>query len=192
VTAADLEVPFTLRGLPGQITVSLAPNESPDALGYRLLTDGAPAPFARGFPVCRASVQYPADGYAAMFGWIQLVRSSDSDPGQFELDPVALYADVATPYAWFGLRPELFDAPCRGSRADLEWLAHSFLCVSPDAVLTRRAHAVAGFSWGFRISGGTLELVRPAGLGPDAWDRHIKLLWRSFPDWAFGTGFFAG
>jgi hypothetical protein len=27
----------------------------------------------RGFPVCRATVTYPAEGYAAMFGWTQMV-----------------------------------------------------------------------------------------------------------------------
>jgi hypothetical protein len=64
-----------------------------------------------------------------MFGWTQIVRSTDSAQGRFEMDPIALYQQVPTPYAWSGLRPELFDAPCRGSRYDMTWEAHS-LCTS--------------------------------------------------------------
>ncbi len=35
----------------------------------------------------------------------------------------------------------------------MDWEAHSFLCISPDAVLTRQVQAIAGFSWGFTITG---------------------------------------
>jgi hypothetical protein len=45
--------------------------------------------FARDFPVCRATVTYPADGYAAIFGWTQLVRTTDTATGGFEMDPIA-------------------------------------------------------------------------------------------------------
>jgi len=60
---------------------------------------------------------------------------------------------------------ELFDAPSRGSRDDLDWEAHSFLCVSPDAVLTPRVQAITGFSWGFTITGEHISLTPPAALG---------------------------
>jgi hypothetical protein len=80
-----------------------------------------------------------------------MVCSTDSAPDRFEMDPIALYQQIPTPYAWFGIRPELFDAPCRDSRCDMTWQAHSFLCIAPDAVLTRRVQAIAGFSWGFAI-----------------------------------------
>ena len=107
----DLRIDFSLRGRSGVIAVSVTPNSDPDAIGYALLTGGLPTDAARGFPVCRATVAYPAQGYAAVFGWTQLVCSTDSDPDRFELDPIALYSEVATPYAWFGVKPELFDAP---------------------------------------------------------------------------------
>lgn len=67
-----LRVGFTLRGLEGRIDVSLTRNTDPESLGYSLLTDGEPVAFARDFPVCRATVTYPADGYAAVFGWTQM------------------------------------------------------------------------------------------------------------------------
>ena len=133
-----------LRGISGLIAVSVTRNTEPDALGYSLLTGGLPTDPARGYPVCRAEITYPAQGYAAVFGWTQMVCSTDSDPGRFEMDPIAIYQQIPTPYAWFGIRPELFDAPARGTRYDMAWEAHSFLCVSPDAVLTRHVQAIIG------------------------------------------------
>lgn len=187
--AGNLRISFSLRGISGLIAVSVTCNTDPDAIGYSLLSGGLPTDAARGFPVCRATVTYPAEGYAAVFGWTQLVRSTDSAPDRFETDPIALYRQVPTPYAWFGVRPELFDAPSRDSRDDMAWEAHSFLCVSPDAVLTRRVQAVAGFSWGFTISNRDIAFIPPEGLGPETWDSHLDLLITSYPDWIFDSGY---
>ena len=52
----------------------------------------------------------------------------------------------------------------------MTWEAHSFLCVSPDAVLTRHVQAIAGFSWGFTINQQDITFARPASLAPEAWD----------------------
>ena len=187
-----LRVPFSLRSISGLISVSVTANTDPRAIGYSLLTGGLPVDAARGFPVCRATVTYPAQGYAAMFGWTQMVRSADSAPGRFEMDPIALYQQIPTPYAWFGVTPELFDAPSRESRRDMTWEAHSFLCVSPDAVLTRHVQAIAGFSWGFTISQQHITLAQPAPLAPEAWDSHLDLLRTDYPDWIFDTGYLPG
>jgi hypothetical protein len=124
-----------------------------------------------------------------MFGWTQMVRSTDSAPDRFEMDPIALYRQVPTPYAWFGVRPELFDAPSRESRYDMTWEAHSFLCVSPDAVLTRHVQAIAGFSWGFTISQHDITFALPAAQGPEAWDSHLDLLRTDYPGWIFDRGY---
>jgi hypothetical protein len=132
-------------------------------------------------------VAYQAQGYAAVFGWTQVVRSTDSPPGQFEMDPIALYQQVATPYAFFGVRPELFDAPSRESRHDMTWEAHSFLCTSPDAVLTRHVQAITGFTWGFTINHQDITFARPAALGAEAWESHLDLLRTSYPDWIFDS-----
>jgi hypothetical protein len=187
--AYELRIPFSLRGFGGLITVSLTRNTDPEAIGYALLSSGQPTDFARGFPVCHATVTYPAQGYAAVFGWTQMVRSTDVAPDRFEMDPIALYQHVPTPYAFFGVRPELFDAPSRDSRYDLAWEAHSFLCVSPDAVLTRHVQALAGFSWGFTVNRQDIVFVPPAILGPEAWDSHLDLLRTSYPDWTFDRGY---
>ncbi|MGN6678329.1 MAG: hypothetical protein ACTHKL_11115 [Streptosporangiaceae bacterium] len=184
-----LRVGFSLRGLDGAIDVTITPNTDPVALGYWLLFDGQLPSSPGDFPVCRASVTYPADGYAAMFGWTQLVR--ESPERGFEMDPIAIYRDVPTPYAWFGLKPELFDAPARDTRYDMDWEAHSFLCVSPDAVITPRVQAVAGFSWGFRFLGPDTVFTPPAALSAEAWDGHLPLLRASYSGWTFDAGYLA-
>jgi hypothetical protein len=188
--AGKLRIAFSLRGLDGHIDVSLVRNTDPASLGYLLLSGGEPVDFARDFPVCRATVTYPADGYAAIFGWTQVVRSTDSGSG-FELDPIAIYRDIPTPYAWYGLKPELFDAPSRGDRYDMDWEAHSFLCVSPDAVVTPHVQAIAGFSWGFTVVGADITFVPPMVLGSKAWDSHLDLLRASYPAWVFDAAYLA-
>jgi hypothetical protein len=184
-----LRVNFSLRGLDGVIDASLARNTDPGSLGYTLLFAGQPVGYARDFPVCRASVNYPADGYAAIFGWLQMVCSTDSAQPDFEMDPIAIYRQVQTPYAWFGLKPELFDAPSRESDRDIDWEAHSFLCVSPDAVVTPRVQAIAGFSWGFSIRDSDITFSPPAALAAAAWDSHLEVLRASYPGWAFDSGY---
>ncbi len=54
--------------------------------------------------------------------------------------------------------------------------AHSFLCVSPDAVLTHRVRAIAGFRWGFTITRQAISISRPEALEPQAGDSHLDLL----------------
>jgi hypothetical protein len=189
VDAGVARIPISLRGIGGLIEIALTRNTDPQAIGYAVLSYGLPVDFAKDFPVCRATVTYPADGYAAIFGWTQLVRSTDTATGGFEMDPIAIYRDVATPFAWYGIRPELFDAPARDPRADMDWEAHSFLCISPDAVLTRRVQAIAGFSWGFTITGEDIWLTQPATLEPNAWDSHLDVLRTGYPEWTFDAGY---
>jgi hypothetical protein len=79
------------------IAVSATCKTDPDAIGYSLLSGGLPADAARGFPVCHATVAYQAEGYAAVFGWTQMVCSPDSAPSRFEMDPIALYRQIPHP-----------------------------------------------------------------------------------------------
>ncbi|MGD0704498.1 MAG: hypothetical protein ABSA02_31995 [Trebonia sp.] len=188
-SAGALRIDFTLRGLDGRIDVSLTRNADPRSLGYSLLSGGEPVEFAKDFPVCHATVTYPADGYAAVFGWTQMVRSTDGAETGFAMDPIAIYRHVPTPFCWYGLKPELFDAPSDESRNDRDWEAHSFLCVSPDAVLTPQVRAIAGFSWGFTITSGHITPTMPVLLGPEAWDSHLGLLRASYPKWVFDSGY---
>ena len=171
---------FVLRGFAGRVRVSVVPNEDPAALGCR--------PAGRGFPVCTADVTYAGRGYAAMFGWIQLVRSTDNSSGgeRFELDPYEPIGVTPHPFCWFGLTPTLFDAPSRPTGADLDWVAHSFLAFIGDRF---EARAILGFGWGFQIAGGKIRLAAPAPLPDTQWDEHLPLLRAAHPAWRFASGY---
>jgi len=184
-------VPFNLRGVTGRVEVVVEPNRKPTELGCALLDDRIEADAALGFPVCTATIHYERSGYAAALGWIQLVRSTDGEShGEaFELDPLALLRGVDTPYAFFGVKPVLFDAPFRPDRADLEWQAHTFLCFSPDAVMTKTVYAATGFTWGFWLERGVLSFRDPETLPATAWTSHVPTLATAFPDWTFAPGF---
>jgi hypothetical protein len=69
---------------------------------------------------------------------------------------------------------------------------NSFLCVAPDAVLTRHVQAIAGFSWGFTINHDDITFAPPAALEPEAWDSHLDLRRTSYPDWIFDSGYLSG
>jgi hypothetical protein len=179
-----LRVPFRLRGHDGEVRVVVAANDAPVGLGCDLLDETLPKEAALGFPVCTATPILDAHGYAAMCGWIQLVRSSDAS-GAFEMDPLSLFRDVNTPFAFFGVKPVLFDAPFRESRYELSWAAESYLCAVDRAVMEKVVHPVAAFTWGFSVTPSGIDVARPSMLSLDAWDAHLPLLHRSFPGWSF-------
>lgn len=179
-----MDIAFALRGIQGHVSVTYARNDHPELVG-----SGAES---SGFPMCDATVDYPAQGYDAVLGWIQLVRSDDntSHGEAFEIDPLDFLGDLPHPFCWIGLDPHLFDAPSRAPRRDLDWIAHSFLCVpdgSSDAGL--EVHALLGFAWGFRIHNEDIQLVAPTLLGPAAWDQHGSVLAARYPAWRFVRGF---
>lgn len=117
---------FEWRGAPGRVEVECYSNDDPDGSGTAVAD-------AFGFPVCTATVRYPRRSFNAMFGWIQMVRSTDnrSAGAHFEMDPFELFSDLRTPYFCYGIEPTLFDAPSRRQRVPVEWLAHTFLATTP-------------------------------------------------------------
>lgn len=178
-----METLFRLRGIPGRVQVTYERNHDPALVGS--------GPDSAGFPWCHASVDYPAHGYDAVLGWVQLVRSDDNASGgrEYEIDPLAFLGDVPHPFCWIGLNPQLFDAPSRRPLLDMRWRAHSFLCVPdgpPDAL---EAHALTGFGWGFDVRGSQIHLVEPYSLRELDWDGHLPVLARSCPAWRFTAGF---
>jgi hypothetical protein len=182
-----MDIGFALRGIDGRVSVSFSRNDDPARVGS--------GPESSGFPMCGAAVDYPAEGYDAVLGWVQLVRSDDNRSGgrEFEIDPLAFLGDVPHPFCWLGLAPRLFDAPSRSPRRDMDWLAHSFLCVPDgggDSAL--EVHALLGFSWGFRIRDEVITLDPPALLGAADWDSDAALLAPTYPSWRFVPGFRTG
>jgi len=138
-----------------------------------------------GLPVCTASVSYDGDGYLAMMGWVQLVRSTDAKSSDFEMDPYFLFPDIDSPYAFYGYKPTLFDGPGRAHRDDMNWIAHSFLAATPVEYKARVVRPLVGFSWGFSIREGQVELMPAAPLPSSAWLEHGSYLHASFPNWQF-------
>lgn len=177
-----LRIPFTARGGSGHVSVTLAVMDDPVDVGQ--------VPEAEGFPVCRASVGFDLDGYDGFLGWLQLVgtRSAGQDERVFEIDPLQVFEGLETPFAFYGLRPELFDAPYRRDQTRyLDWLAQSFLCVSPSHPMARNVQAVAGFSWGFVMEGGDggVSIVGPEPIHSGQWSGHLDALSAAFPNWSF-------
>jgi hypothetical protein len=186
-----VDLPFELRGKPGRIVVELTRNEDPERWGCDHLLFGEPTNLALGYPVCSARVEVEANGYGAVFGWIQVVQSSDGATGgrSFEVDPIAVYRNVPTPFAWFGVKPTLFDAPFRFSREGLTWICHAYLCFLPDAVLSPRVRALTGFEWGFEVSAEDTRSFGPLPLLSSAWDENALVLREAYPQWEFDDGF---
>src|SRR5262245_20510557 len=160
-----MEMEFVLRELAGRVLATVERNRRPELVGS--------GPQARDFPIGKATVDYPDRGYDSVMGWVQLVRSDDNVSGgkRFEMDPLSFLGALPHPFCWLGINPTLFDAPSRSSRRNLDWEAHSFLCVPEgDAGSGMDCHALLGFAWGFTIRAERITLVPPRPLEPSDWD----------------------
>ena len=181
-------VRFVLRGASGDIRVRLHPNPNPrDWMdpASRLETGVEwDQTWMRNFPTCTAVIDHPSEGYEAMCGWVQLVRSSDSVPDLFEMDPTPITAGLDVPYCWFGTKPTLFDGPNRDSHEDLDWRSRTFLCASPD-IMGRTVVPVAAFEWGFDIRNGSVVISGPTEIPLSTWDEHTDYMSRCHPSWTF-------
>jgi hypothetical protein len=168
---------FTHHAEVGSVEVDVGANTEPLSFGVR--DDG------QRFPACKAKVRYAGGGYHAMFGWIQLVRSTDAAAVEFEMDPFVLFPDIDSPYCFYGYKPTLFDAPGRSHREDMDWVAHSFLGATPIEHGAREVLPLQGFSWGFSIRNGVIQLASARPLTPSEWINHIPYLRAAYPNWQF-------
>jgi len=211
-----LNVPFTCRALHGRVHVILQENHDPDtAWGFDLIFPSIPpSDYPRqyfGFPVVKAEIEYPipdnpSSGYGSLFGWIQFVKTTKkNNSSKTEIDIYPAFEEGSnSPFAVWGYKPTLFDAPARligddGKAEELVWRAQSFLYFLEDAGMTRRVRACrgAGIEWGFDV-----ELEAGAGNGgadkrkiviKDAevldveheWNERLELLRKLYPDWEF-------
>ena len=162
-----MEIWFSYGGDHGTIHATVVPSDDPVALGK--------SEQDRGMPVCTATVEFSAQGYRAMVGWVQLVNGV--------VDPFELFSDSTSPFCWYGMRPTLFDAPSRRTSSPADWTANSFRAIVAGE---RRVVPLAGFSWGFtQSSSGEVEL-KPVQESPlSAWAGHRPHLISSYPTWEF-------
>jgi hypothetical protein len=177
-----LVLPFRWAGREGEVQVEIKENNDPAALGCE--------EWARGFPVCRAKITSPSQGYADMLGWIQLVDDSWHGGG-FHADGFEPLGPLPHPFGFYGVSPTLFDAPHYDGE-NFDFLAHTFLCGLGGELLEFRheALAVLGFTWGCRKRGPEIEFHPVEALSPESWDSHQSYLARRFPNWTFPPGFF--
>jgi hypothetical protein len=171
-----MRLQFSHRDVRGSVAVDVRRNTNPSELGCDA--------DSLGLPVCTARVETAAQGYRAMCGWIQVVRSTDnSTRGEgFDMDPFAP-SGTDSPYAFYGLASTLFDAPGRNHRDDLDWLAHTFLAHTPLG--TTSVEAMLGFSWGFNFRAGEVQIVDPTPLDNTCWAAHQDLLVAEHQGWTF-------
>lgn len=169
--------------------IEMRENDDPIELGCPEL--------ARGFPTCRGTVQPLGNGYADLFGWMQLLDLKNFSTSQlvqhsgrgFETDPYLPIGSATYPFTFFGLAPTFFDAP--HSEEDWEFCAHAFLCGLGGELheVRREARAILGFSWGFSKHEAEFEFSGPDPLEASGWDRHRAYLHQVYPDWTFAPGF---
>ena len=175
-----MKIQFLHEGRRGHVGISCVPNDDPGSVGQ--------PDEARGFPTCTATVEYQGAGYRAFFGWVQLVRSTDNATRgrAFEMDPFSLFEDAPSPYCFFGMTPTLFDAPFRTEKSRLEWVAHSFLGVTPLREDRRQVLPMIGFSWGFDIDDrASIEIKPVSELAAEDWKSHVPYFRERFPNWEF-------
>jgi hypothetical protein len=194
--------PFRLRGVEGSVSVSFQANEDPEGWGYGALGLAWPTTLAAGLPVLTARTECSLDGYAAVMGWIQIVRidvleSSTSLVAGDEKAPAGHHewvdgppqlSGLGVPFTSFGVRPTLFDAPA-STESDTTFFADSWLTASPDALISRKSFPVLGLRWGYSTrTGQPHELHEPALLDESHWAEALPLLRETFPDWQFEPG----
>ena len=178
-----MEIFFTHQGHQGCVNVTVEKTLLPATLGV--------GDSALGFANCKATIEFSAGGYLGLLGWVQLVRSTDNafHGRQFEMDPFdpfGLYERAPLPYCWYGITPTLFDAPSRDERAELDWVAHSFLAASPFGGNTKIVTPLLGFSWGFHISDDKhIELKPTTVLTAADWGSHLPYLRNCYKEWEF-------
>ena len=178
-----MEITFRHLGHQGRVVVSVERTVDPEILGAHA--------GAVDLANCTATIEFEGRGYLQRFGWVQLVRSTDNafQGEKFEMDPFDpfnLYERAPSPYCWYGVLPTLFDAPSRDERVRLDWLAHSFLAVSPPRGNRRVVTPLLGFSWGFHIAdNGQVMLDCIATLPAAVWASHLPYLHESYPEWQF-------
>ncbi len=191
--------PFQLRGADGLVTVSFQANEDPERWGYGTLGLTWPVELAKGLPVLEARTECSLDGYAAVMGWIQVVRIDvlessrpmapgiDKAPaGHHEwVDGPPQLRGLGVPFTSFGECPTLFDAPA-STESDTTFVADSFLTASPDALISRESFPVLGMRWGYATRAGRPhELHEPVQLDGSHWADALPLLREAFPEWQF-------
>jgi len=196
---SEQRFPFQLRGAEGSVSVSFQSNEDPERWGYGVLGLEWPIELAAGLPVLTARTECALEGYAAIMGWVQIVRIDvleasaplvdglePAPAGHHEwVDGPPQLRGLGVPFTAFGECPTLFDAPA-STESDTTFLADSWLTASPDALISPKSSPLIGLRWGYSTrTGQPHELHEPTLLAQSDWADALPLLRETFPDWQF-------
>ncbi|KAG9959605.1 hypothetical protein KCU61_g7359, partial [Aureobasidium melanogenum] len=175
------------------IQVTVQPNKHPARVGSCLILPDQSINNFVDFPVCNAKIISTEDcGYAAIYGWIQMVQEAPLNPEftmdtskLWDMDPIPITADLDSPFIWFGPEPQLFDAPFRAHRTDMDWTCRSFLTYIEDSLMSKSVCLILVFEWGFQIDRGnvTIETLRLIGV-QGAWEQQREMLEQKFGSWS--------
>jgi hypothetical protein len=178
--------PFELAARAGEVAVSYGENDDPARWGYDLLGLDFAWEVARGFPVFRADVEYTGDGYAAVFGWVQVVWMSVAGEPKTRVmvDVAPQLIGSGFPYVSFGVEPTMFDAPST-THHDVAWIARTFLTASPDRLMTRVVAPVVGFRWGYTVKDGDVTVAALDPASDNDWLEAQAVIAAQFTDWEF-------
>lgn len=182
----ELLIPFRVRGKDGAVRVEYLVNDDAQRWGNTLLGQipgVSGEEVGRGFPLCRATVTFAGEGYAAVMAWIQLLRFSGATNGVLVDQPPQLEGS-GMPYVYWGPCPAFFDNPFTTTRG-VHWTADAFLVISPDAVMTRVVQPVCGFSWGYSTEDKETRALPLTRVDPAAWPAACAVLRPQYPHWEF-------
>lgn len=179
-----VRLPFELREQPGVVEVIYGVNDEPIAWGHEILNVPNAVDRASGCPVVQAIVEHPAQGYAAYFGWIQILDWGV--PGQLQtiVDRPPQLCDSGMPWASWGTVPTFFDSPST-PEANFAFRATAFLAYTPDAAISRCAVPLCGFGWGFDVENGERRISPLDTDGLRHWSSARAVLERDCPRWCF-------
>ena len=192
-----LEIPFRLRGYDGYVSIAYGEDQDPARWGFDvpgMLYQPFDLELAKGYPVCEARITYDGPGYRAMMGWIQLITHRDPLTGtekETTVDLAPMLSNADSPFFTFGYAPTFFDAPANPDQGTVDWIAETFLVVSPDVARTRTIAALLGFRWGYALRGMRATPLTVEPLGPETWERMREALQADYPTWRFLPGFAA-
>jgi len=186
----DFAFPFVARGVPGEVLIRYSVNEDPIRWGFDILgLNEGDVSRAAAFPVLEGSVSYERDGYASIFGWIQVVHywAADAESPEWSLlDAAPQLRGLGVPFQTWGPEPRCFDAPLDTPDGISLWQAVTFLTQTPDGLLSRIVEPLVGTTWGYAIDGGIPTISALSAARQEHWDSLRSILERECPQWTFG------
>ncbi len=201
MTTDPISIPFVASDRPGQINVSYGRVKDPVGAGFDVIPNlGFDISRTIGYPSLCASLRYDGSGVRSLFGWIQLItneRIATTNPTsaqwrkEVSCDVLPSLMESGMPFMFFGIMPQVFDAPCRnlGQDAELRWYADTFLTNVPIRSRREPIRRIAGFRWGY-VEDNTAR-PQPTSIlplevtGEMTWSIHLPFLRSKYPNWEF-------